>query len=135
MSYKERLLRRTRAIGNTVCVGMDPVLGKIPRSGSPEERLKAFYGEMLEAMLARQVLPAAVKPNIAYFEALGLPGLAVLQDLVAAFRQAGVLVVLDAKRGDIASTSTAYAKMAFEIFGADAVTAAPYMGIDTIEPF
>jgi orotidine-5'-phosphate decarboxylase len=135
MAYKDRLLRRTRAIGNTVCVGMDPVLGKIPTTGSPEDRLKSFYGEMLEAMLAKNVLPAAVKPNIAYFEAIGLPGLAVLKDLIAAFRQAGVLVVLDAKRGDISSTSAAYAKMAFEVFGADAVTAAPYMGIDTIKPF
>jgi orotidine-5'-phosphate decarboxylase len=135
MAFKERLLRRTRAVGNTVCVGMDPVLGKIPSSGSAEERLKAFYSEMLEAMLAKNVLPAAVKPNIAYFEAVGLPGLAVLKDLIGAFRQAGVLVVLDAKRGDISSTSAAYAKMAFEVFGADAVTAAPYMGIDTIKPF
>jgi orotidine-5'-phosphate decarboxylase len=135
MAYKERLLRRTRAIGNTVCVGMDPVLGRIPMPGSPEERLKAFYGEMLEGMLAKNVLPAAVKPNIAYFEALGLGGLAVLKDLISAFRQAGVLVVLDAKRGDISSTSAAYARMAFEAFGADAVTAAPYMGLDTIKPF
>lgn len=135
MSYKERLLRRTRAVGNTVCVGMDPVLSKIPKSGPPEERLKSFYGEMLETMLAKNVLPAAVKPNIAYFEAIGLSGLEVLKDLIASFRNAGVFVVLDAKRGDISSTSAAYAKMAFQVFGADAVTAAPYMGIDTIKPF
>ncbi|MDB5102846.1 MAG: pyrF [Fibrobacteres bacterium] len=135
MTYQERLLERTRAAGNPVCVGMDPVLGKIPGTGSPEERIKRFYSELLEAMLARNVLPAAVKPNIAFYEAVSIPCLIVLQDLIAAYRAAGMLVVLDAKRGDISSTSGAYAKMAFRIFGADAVTAAPYMGLDTIKPF
>jgi orotidine-5'-phosphate decarboxylase len=114
---------------------MDPVLKKIPGTGAPEERIKRFYSEMLETMLARNILPAAVKPNMAYYEAVSLSCLQVLQDLIAAFRKAGVLVVLDAKRGDISSTSGAYAQMAFNVFGADAVTAAPYMGLDTIKPF
>ena len=135
MSYLEKISARTRQAGNTVCVGLDPVLGKIPGVGAPEERIKRFYSEMLEAMLARKVLPAAVKPNMAYYEAVSLPCLQVLQELIAAFRQAGVLVILDAKRGDISSTSGAYAKMAFQVFGADAVTTAPYMGLDTVKPF
>lgn len=135
MTYKDRIAARTREAGNPICVGMDPVSGKIPGAGSLTERIKRFYGEMLDAMLARDLLPAAVKPNSAYFEAQGLGCLAVLQELIAAFRDAGVLVILDAKRGDIASTSGAYAKAAFQVFGADAVTAAPYMGIDTIKPF
>jgi orotidine-5'-phosphate decarboxylase len=135
MSYQEKVAARTRKAGNTVCVGMDPILKKIPGSGSPEEKIKRFYSEMLEAMLARNVLPAAVKPNIAYYEAVSLSCLQVLQNLIAAFRAAGVLVVLDAKRGDISSTSGAYAQMAFNVFGADSVTAAPYMGLDTIKPF
>jgi orotidine-5'-phosphate decarboxylase len=86
-------------------------------------------------MLARDLLPAAVKPNMAYYEGVSLECLKVLQDLIRAFRDAGVLVVLDAKRGDISTTSGAYAQSAFHVFGADAVTAAPYMGIDTIKPF
>lgn len=135
MSFQERLSARTRAVENTLCVGIDPVLDKIPLPGPPEERIRRFYGDLLEAMLAQRVLPAAAKPNIAYFEALGLPSLLALQEIIAAYRQAGILVVLDAKRGDISSTSGAYAKMAFEVFGADAVTVAPYMGLDTIRPF
>jgi orotidine-5'-phosphate decarboxylase len=135
MIYSEMVSARTRKAGNTVCVGLDPVLDKIPGAGSPEERIKRFYSDLLEAMLARNLLPAAVKPNMAYYEAVSLPCLKVLHDLIAAFKQAGVLVVLDAKRGDISSTSGAYARMAFNVFGADAVTTAPYMGEDTVKPF
>jgi orotidine-5'-phosphate decarboxylase len=135
MAFKEKVAARTREVGNLVCVGLDPVLDRIPGKGGPEERIKRFYGEMLDAMLARDVLPAAVKPNSAFYEALGLKAMEVLKDLVQAFRDSGVLVILDAKRGDISSTSGAYAKAAFQVFGADAVTAAPYMGLDTIKPF
>ncbi|MDQ3002747.1 MAG: orotidine-5'-phosphate decarboxylase [Fibrobacterota bacterium] len=135
MSYQDRVRARTREAGNTVCVGMDPVLKKIPGQAPPEEKIKRFYSDMLDAMLTRNVLPAAVKPNMAYYEAVSLPCLLVLKDLIAAFKQAGVLVVLDAKRGDISSTSGAYAQMAFQVFGADAVTLAPYMGLDTVKPF
>ncbi len=135
MKYSEKVLQRTRACGNTVCVGMDPVLKKIPGTGSPVDRIKRFYLDMLEAMDAKRMLPAAVKPNMAYYEALGLDCLLVLKDLITACKQLGILVVLDAKRGDIASTSGAYATMAFDVFGADAVTVAPYMGLDTVKPF
>ncbi len=135
MSYLEKVSARTKAAGNTVCVGLDPVPAKIPGTGATEERIRRFYSDMLEAMLARNVMPAAVKPNMAYYEAVSLPCLQVLHDLIAAFKQAGALVVLDAKRGDISSTSGAYAKMAFDVFGADAVTTAPYMGRDTVKPF
>jgi orotidine-5'-phosphate decarboxylase len=134
-SYAERVAERVREAGNPVCVGLDPVAGKIPGEGPLEERIKRFYSSMLDAMLARDLLPAAVKPNMAYYEGVSLACLQVLQDLIKAFRDAGVLVVLDAKRGDIASTSGAYARSAFQVFGADAVTAAPYMGIDTIKPY
>jgi orotidine-5'-phosphate decarboxylase len=133
--YQEKVAARTRLAANTVCVGMDPILKKIPGGGTPEEKIKRFYSELLETMLARNVLPAAVKPNIAYYEAVSLSCLQVLQDLIAAYRAEGVLVILDAKRGDISSTSGAYAQSAFQVFGADAVTAAPYMGLDTIKPF
>jgi len=134
-TYAERVADRVREAGNPVCVGLDPVAKKIPGDGPLEERIKRFYSNLLDAMLARDLLPAAVKPNMAYYEGVSLACLQVLQDLIRAFRDAGVLVILDAKRGDIASTSGAYARSAFKVFGADAVTAAPYMGIDTIKPF
>ncbi len=135
MSYSEKVSARVRKFGNPVCVGLDPILKKIPGEGKAEERIKRFYSDMLDTMLKQNVMPAAVKPNIAYYEALGIPCLVVLQDLLSAYRKAGVLVILDAKRGDISSTSGAYAQMAFDVFGADAVTVAPYMGLDTVKPF
>jgi orotidine-5'-phosphate decarboxylase len=134
-NYAEKVAERVRQAGNPVCVGMDPVPKKIPGDGPIEERIKRFYSSMLDAMLARDLLPAAVKPNMAYYEGVSLACLQVLQDLIKAFRDAGVLVILDAKRGDISSTSGMYAKSAFKVFGADAVTAAPYMGLDTLKPF
>lgn len=134
-TYAERVADRVREAGNPVCIGMDPVAKKIPGEGPLEERIKRFYSSLLDAMLARDFLPAAVKPNMAYYESVSLACLQVLQDLIRAYRDAGVLVVLDAKRGDIATTSGAYARSAFQVFGADAVTVAPYMGLDTIKPF
>ena len=134
-TYTDRVAARVREAGNPVCVGLDPVGKKIPGDGPLEERIKRFYSSMLDAMLARDIMPAAVKPNMAYYESVSLDCLKVLQELIKAFGDAGVLVILDAKRGDIASTSGAYARSAFKVFGADAVTAAPYMGLDTIKPF
>jgi len=135
MNYKQRLSARTRQVGHTICVGFDPILHKIPGDGPVAYRIEKFYLEMLDAMDKAQVYPAAVKPNSAYFEAHGLDCLQVLRKLVAACQERGILVILDAKRGDIASTSGAYAQAAFEVFGADAVTVAPYMGWDTVKPF
>jgi orotidine-5'-phosphate decarboxylase len=138
-TYRERLLARTRLTGNTLCVGLDPVLKKLPpatgRDSKPADRIRRFYADLLEAMARRNLFPAAVKPNSAYFEALGLDVLAVLPTLVREYREAGMLVILDAKRGDISTSSGAYAEAAFDTFGADAVTVAPYMGSDSVGPF
>lgn len=135
MTYQERLLLRTRTVGHAVCVGMDPVARKIPGDGPIVPRIERFYLEMLEAMDFAGVHPAAVKPNIAYFEAHGLDCLQSLMRLITECQERGILVILDAKRGDISSTSEAYARAAFEVYGADAVTISPYMGWDTVKPF
>jgi orotidine-5'-phosphate decarboxylase len=135
-TYRERLLARTRQTGNTLCVGIDPVLKKLPPSeAKPADRIRRFYADLLEAMAKRGLFPAAVKPNSAYFEALGLDVLSLLPTLVREYREAGMLVILDAKRGDISTSSGAYAEAAFDAFGADAVTVAPYMGSDSLGPF
>lgn len=139
-TYRERLLARTRLAGNTLCVGLDPVLKKLPppaggKDARPADRIRRFYADLLEAMARRNLFPAAVKPNSAYFEALGLDVLAILPPLIREYREAGMLVILDAKRGDISTSSGAYAEAAFDAFGADAVTVAPYMGSDSLGPF
>jgi uridine monophosphate synthetase len=79
-------------------------------------------------------LAAAFKPNIAFFESLGSDGIACLQELISAVPD-GIPVILDAKRGDIASTAQAYVHAAFSTLGADAITINPYLGRDAIEPF
>jgi len=77
----------------------------------------------------------AVKPNIAFYEALGPEGLAVLAELIAAAHARGLPVLLDAKRGDIASTARAYVQAAFQVLDADAVTVSPYLGPDAWQPW
>jgi orotidine-5'-phosphate decarboxylase len=138
LTWRSRLLERTRKTGNTLCVGLDPVLSKLPAAdGQPADRIRRFYADLLEAMARRGVFPAAVKPNSAYFEALGIDALATLRTMIREYRDAGMLVILDAKRGDIATSSGAYADAAFNdaAFGSDAVTVAPYMGSDSLGPF
>ena len=78
---------------------------------------------------------AAFKPNIAYFEALGVEGYQLLEDLIGRMKQTGVPIILDAKRGDIDTTQAHYAKSYFDLWDVDAVTLSPYMGFDSVEPF
>ena len=79
-------------------------------------------------------LAAAYKPNAAFFEALGAEGFAALREVISAVPQ-GIPVILDAKRGDIASTARAYARSAFDVLEADAITLSPYLGYDSLAPF
>lgn len=130
-----RVRARTRAAGNIVCFGIDPVLDRIPLEGDPADVVERFGLGLLDACTKRGVLPAAVKPNAAYYEAHGPAAVASLARVAKAWRDAGVLVVLDAKRGDIGRTSSAYAQAAYGPFHGDVVTVAPYMGRDSVEPF
>jgi orotidine-5'-phosphate decarboxylase len=130
-----RVAARTRAAGNIVCFGLDPVLDRVPLEGDPAQVVERFGLGFLEACQKRGVLPAAVKPNAAYYEALGTTAVESLAKVCRAWSEAGVLVVLDAKRGDIGRSSGAYAQSAFGPFHADVVTVAPYMGRDSVEPF
>ncbi len=77
---------------------------------------------------------AAFKPNFAYFEALGISGLEVLQELIKKISPE-VPVIGDAKRGDVGHSAQMYASAVFESFGCDAVTVSPYLGQDTLQPF
>jgi uridine monophosphate synthetase len=93
--------------------------------------------------LVRQTAPyaAAFKPNAAFFEVFGADGWVALKQVVDAIKEESakrgsmIPIVLDAKRGDIASTAEAYAKSAFEALGADCITLSPYLGKDSIDPF
>lgn len=133
--FYDRLEQRIAACGNPVCMGMDPVLKLIPLEGTPEDKIKRFYSDILECCAKRNVFPAVVKPNSAYYECVSIQAMLVLQQLIADYRSAGIPVILDAKRGDIGKSSAAYANAAYDVYGADAVTVSPWMGTDSVSPF
>ncbi|MCR5027702.1 MAG: orotidine-5'-phosphate decarboxylase [Fibrobacter sp.] len=141
MKFSDRLEARIKECGNPICLGMDPKLSLMPverKHGevqSEEEKIKFFYMDILEECAKRNVKPAVVKPNSAYYERISIQGMQVLHDLIAAYKGEGIPVVLDAKRGDIGKSSAAYADAAFNVYGADAVTVSPWMGKDSVGPF
>ena len=128
-SFFSRLEARARQIGSLLCVGLDPHPADL--SAPTAAAARDFCLRLIEATAG---VAAAFKPNAAFFEAFGPEGAAALRDVIAAVPD-GVPVILDAKRGDIASTAEAYARAAFETLGADAITLSPYLGRDSLEPF
>ncbi|HET7559380.1 MAG TPA: orotidine-5'-phosphate decarboxylase [Limnochordia bacterium] len=147
MSFGERLAALIRARRSAVCVGIDPRPDRIPAELWPQglvqpERPEAIeqalvaFGEALVAAAAGAAV--AVKPQLAFFERHGWRGLRAFSRIAAAARDAGLIVLADAKRGDIGSTAEAYAAAFFTRnadFAADAVTINPYLGGDAIAPF
>jgi len=130
--YLARLARRSGATRTVLCVGIDPTPQMLPEgwpAGLPGiERLARLIVE------AAAPHAAAVKPNLAFFEAFGSAGLAALERVLAA-TPPGVLVVVDAKRGDVETTSARQAVALFDALGADAVTVNPYLGLDALGAF
>jgi orotidine-5'-phosphate decarboxylase len=143
--FADRLIQGVRKHGHPLCLGLDPHLDRIPelfRRGAMEPRdpatadaVEAFLAAVLERAAPRV---AVVKPQIACFEQLGWPGLRALARVVERARAQGLLVLLDAKRADIASTAEAYARAYLEpqsALAVDAITANPYLGNDSLAPF
>ncbi len=129
--YLERLAERTATVGSALCLGLDPDPASLPRGFRPNlAGIERFCAVVLEAALP---VAAAVKPNLAFFEAFGSEGLAALERLRATI-PAEVPVVADAKRGDIGSTAERQAAALFDVLGADAVTVNPYLGSEAVAP-
>lgn len=127
MNYTEQLTQRIATVGSRLCVGIDP---RPELSGGIEalpEFLRRLVGETAE-------YAAAYKPNMAYFEAMGLRGIEILEEMLGELPDE-VPVILDAKRSDIGETQKYYAKSYFENWNVDAVTLNPFLGYDSIEPF
>lgn len=135
MSYVDDLRNWARKVNSIVCMGMDPVIEKIPIKGDTCQIIEEFYLDILKEMKKRDIYPAIIKPNIAYFEQYGFDGLKALKTIISHYKSSGIPVLLDAKRGDIGTTSTAYANSLFDFWDSDAVTIAPYMGSDSVGPF
>lgn len=140
-----KLIEHIKEKKSAVVVGLDPRVEQLP------EELKSFYNldgdyaleDAAAAFLAfnKGIIDAvcdlvpAVKPQIAFYEVLGAPGYQAYADTVAYAKEKGLYVIGDIKRGDIGSTSAAYAKAHFETIQTDCLTINPYLGIDGVEPF
>ncbi len=128
MGFMSRLANRARELDTLLCVGLDPHPADLP-----EPTARAARDFCLRLVDATHDLALAYKPNSAFFEAFGVAGMEALKEVIDSARQYAP-VILDAKRGDISSTAEAYARAAFEQFGANALTASPYLGYDSLQP-
>jgi len=130
------LERRVDDCSSLLCIGLDPHLADLNSSTA-----EAALDFSLQIVKETSSYAAAFKPNAAFFEFFGAEGWTALKQLIEAIakesRRLGSMipVILDAKRGDIASTAEAYAKSTFEHLGADCITLNPYLGKDSIDPF
>jgi orotidine-5'-phosphate decarboxylase len=132
MSFFEKLARRCIATESSLCVGLDPEPTRLPKHlGSGPQAIYKFCVEIIEATADSA---AAFKPNLAFFESIGIEGWNVLEQVLRVVPEE-IPVILDAKRGDIGSTAKHYARAIFERLGGGAITVNPYMGIDSVEPF
>ncbi len=129
---RSELIHQIFAKQSFLCVGLDPVLEKIPAHLLAfEDPIFEFNKRIIDATSEYAV---AYKPNTAFYEALGVKGWESLEKTIK-YIPNECLIIADAKRGDIGNTSTAYAKTFFETLPCDAVTVAPYMGKDSVQPF
>jgi orotidine-5'-phosphate decarboxylase len=132
MSFTQRLRQVQLKQNSLLCIGLDVDINKIP------EHLQSVENPVLE--FNRQIIDAthdlvcAYKPNLAFYDAMGERGIAVLRETLKCIPKS-VLTIGDGKRGDIGNTAERYAKSLFDDFGFDSVTVNPYMGLDSVEPF
>jgi len=139
MTFAERLARAQHLSGSLVCVGLDPDPAKLPKDlEGAQDRfpdalpLYAFNRRIVDATAD---IAAAYKPQIAFYSAQGAEDQLLASIRYIRERAPAALVILDAKRNDIGNTAEAYAREAFDRYGADAVTVNPYMGEDSVRPF
>lgn len=141
--FSDRLAEALDRAGSVACVGLDPVIDKLPpelRAGDAGDvpAVEAFCSGVLDACLGRI---GVVKFQSACFERFGGQGVSALRSLIQRARNAGLIVVLDAKRGDIGISAEHYAHAAFggdqgdPALAADALTVSGYLGPDSVEPF
>src|SRR5690349_4601388 len=135
-SFFSFLEKRVDDCSSLLCIGLDPHVKDL---SAPTVEAARDFSLNLVKQTSRYA--AAFKPNAAFFEVFGAEGWTALKDVVDAIQQESnrmgsmIPVILDAKRGDIASTAEAYAKSAFENLDVDCITLSPYLGKDSIEPF
>ncbi len=132
--FAAKLKRAVETNQSLLCVGLDPDPFKFPEQFPSPASAVGLVDWGRRIIDATADLVCCYKPNAAFYEQFGAPGWEALRETIAAV-PGHIPVLLDAKRGDIGSTATAYARAAFETLGADAVTVSPYLGRDAIAPF
>ena len=148
--FIDRLIAAVKQKNTPCIVGLDPALERMPNSwlnaqgidneSNINDRAEAIYQYNLMVLDAIADLVPAVKPQSAYYELFGSAGAIALEKTIMAARDRDLLVILDVKRGDIASTATAYAKSYLSgepkrSYEADSITIVPYLGSDCLDPF
>lgn len=131
-TFTEKLREAQDCNQSWLCVGLDPVMDRLPDTlKASESPLLTFSRAIVEATAD---LVCAYKPNLGFWLAEGPAGLHALQDLITSIPR-HLPVILDGKFNDVGHTAAAYARAAFETLGVDAVTANPYLGLDSLRPF
>ena len=133
MGFSDKLVAAWDASDSMLCVGLDPDPTRIPAHlGIGFESVQRFCIDVIDAVAD---VACAVKPQIAYFSAIGAESVLEVVCEHVRLRHPHLALILDAKRGDIGDTAALYAREAFERYGADAVTVNPYLGTDSLAPF
>src|SRR3972149_3948630 len=126
MGFREKLEKAQEKNRSLLCIGLDPQPELMP--------IKDVAGFGRAIIEATSDLVSAYKPNLAFYEALGLEGLRALEKTLS-FIPPSIPVIGDAKRGDVGPSAQAYARALFEVWGFDAATLNPYLGYDALRPF
>lgn len=154
-NFADKLIRAVQAKKSSICVGLDPRLNKIPQfilnkhveeSGETFKAASDAIIEFNKAIIdAVKDLVPCVKPQIAFYEEFGFPGIYAFQETCAYAKSQGLMVIGDVKRNDIGSTAESYANAYIgkvdlfgkqtEVFSCDSITVTPYLGFDGIKPF
>ena len=143
---RQELIQQIKEKQSFLCVGLDTDIDKMPKSlinqvKKEYEEEELTFGMLLEfnTSIIDATAPycVAYKPNLAFYEAYGMDGIAAFEGTVEYLQEnyPRHMIIADAKRGDIGNTSKMYAKTFFEQYGVDALTVAPYMGEDSVTPF
>ncbi len=132
MKFNDKLSTASKKNDSLLCVGLDPDMEKIPSFlCSADDPIFKFNKRIIDAT---KDLVIAYKPNLAFYEALGVEGLSSLMKTIE-YIPDDIPVIGDAKRGDVGHSAKAYAGAMFDVLGFDAVTVNPYLGADSIAPF
>ena len=141
MNFADKITLKTRKIGSPLCLGLDPHSNLIPKlfkRDSHELSIRNIEDFLFEIISIAKNKIVALKPQVAFFEQWGPDGMSLLVKISKLARENNIPIIMDAKRGDIGSTSEAYAKAWLgqkSYFKANAITLNPWMGVETLLPF